>query len=122
MGKEWDNIPLFISPMAKITGESCELPAGGANPPECGAMSPSPFSKVAQRVARPINAEQARESPRVSSVGAPLDSRAPRPAAPHERLILCHGKDRKGKPIQFSYIAVGFGKGWPPDQDYLHRR
>lgn len=46
---------------------------------------------------------------------------SPVPAAaeprPHEQLIHTHKRD--GTP--FSYTAVGFGPGWPPDQDHLHR-
>lgn len=46
---------------------------------------------------------------------------SPVPAAaeprPHEQLVHCCKKD--GTP--FSYTAVGFGPGWPPDEDHLHR-
>lgn len=39
-------------------------------------------------------------------------------AEPHEALI--HSIDAKGRPL--TYIAVGFGPGWPPDQDRARGR
>ena len=101
--------------MAKITGESCELPAGGANPPECGATPSAPFGKVAQRVARPFNAEQAKEMPKHFLSGDALIC-ASRPAAPH----LIHSYS-KGKPFDY-WILGGLGPGWPPDQDEARRK
>lgn len=40
--------------------------------------------------------------------------------APPAAEALIHTWNAQGKP--FSYVAVGYGPGWPEDQDHLHKR
>lgn len=53
-------------------------------------------------------------APVVTPLAAPPSALTPG-AAPYEQLI----HDSDGKPM---FTAVGWGPGWPPDQDKMHRR